>query len=164
MNSKTQPKIQLEVTVPRILLPTVDQQPESEQKSTSNEETVRILPIETQSQSQVQQSPEGQVSTYAIQRGNFRLFRLNNLSIQGKAILLQILRQWQRSHLSQQSIEQDSDPFWVTDELTCTIEYHHSTSQNSSSHLELIPGHNRVAIVLDEDGIPISYSIDGAEN
>lgn len=166
MNSEIQPKIQLEVTVPHIFLPTVDKLSEAEHASTPNEETeqVHLLPLETQSQSQAQQSTKGQASTYATQKAHFCLFRFNNLSAQGKAILLQIRRQWKRSHLGRQPIKQDSDHLWVTDELTCTIEYHHSTSQNSSTHLELIPGHNRVAIVLDEDGTPTSYSIDGAEN
>ncbi|HLG61116.1 MAG TPA: hypothetical protein VKY19_04230 [Ktedonosporobacter sp.] len=154
-----QPSIDLEVTVPRILLPAIDEEHGSKETGNSHEELERVhlYSIDIQDlhrtlRSHEQPQKQGEASNYTSWQGLFRLFQIKNVSLQHWAMLVQVLRK-----------SGNAEEFRVTETLPCKIEYH-AASDNSPLHIEVIPGLTRVVIVLDEDGIPITCNVDGAEN
>lgn len=164
MSRDTQPSIDLEVTVPRIILPSIDvDRLKDTVKSDEELEQVRLSSIDIQDpqrppQSHEQQCRQGEASTYTSWRGLFRLFRIKAIPMQRWATLVQVLRK------SSRQTKSDAADFQVTESLPCKIEYQYVTTNNSPLHIEVIPGLTRVVIVLDEDGIPITYNVDGSEN
>ncbi|HZO72757.1 MAG TPA: hypothetical protein VFB60_11185 [Ktedonobacteraceae bacterium] len=160
----SQPPINLEVTVPRILLPAIDEEQGSKETGNSHEELERVhlLSIDIQDprrppQSHEQPQTEGEASNYTSWQGLFRLFQIKNIPLQHWATLVQVLRK------SGKRAKMEVEGFQVTENLPCKIEYH-AAGANSPLHIEVIPGLTRVVIVLDEDGIPITCNVDGAEN
>jgi len=153
------------VTVPRILLPAIDEERRSKETGNSDEklEQVHLFSIDIQDPHQPAQSHEqpqrqGEASNYTSWQGLFRLFQIKNVPLQRWATLIQVLRKvGNRTQV-------EAEGFQVTENLPCKIEYRQATGDNSPLHIEVIPGLTRVMIVLDEDGIPITCNIDGAEN
>jgi len=154
-----QPVLFVEVMVPRIVLPT---EPAIAGNTDEEMEQVRIIPLNPSPSPDLStaQSQQGEVSTYTTHTGPFHLFHIRNVPALGQALLLQILR----PQKSNRQTRKGSHPLTVTDELAFTLEVSHSASAYTATPLELIPGLNQVTIVLSEEGIPASYSIDGAES
>jgi hypothetical protein len=168
VSQDVEPVVHCEVLVPRIVFPTLAGQ-EAGYRAGAQMEQARVLPINlsppTLSTPQ-SQSIQGEASTYTTPKGPFRLFRISNVSTLGKALLLQILR-FKKNHPHEEHsrrARKNSDQFIVTDELAFTLEFSHSASEYTSTPLELIPGLNQITIIHSEEGIPDSYSIDGAES
>ena len=154
-----QPLINLEVTVPRILLPAIDEEHGSKETGNSHEELERVhlYTIDIQDphrppQSHEQPQRQGEASNYTSWQGLFRLFQIKNVPLRHWATLVQISRK-----------SGNAEEFRVTENLPCKIEYR-AADDDSPLHIEVIPGLTRVVIVLDEDGIPITCNVDGAEN
>lgn len=164
MSRDKQPSIDLEVTVPRIILPAIDEEHRSKETGNSDEELeqVYLSSIDIQDPHQPSLSlglpqRQGQASNYTSWQGLFRLFQIKNIPLQRWATLVQVLRK-------NGSRAKGEEGFQVTENLPCKIEYWHATGDNSPLYIEVIPGLTRVVIVLDEDGVPITCNIDGAEN
>jgi len=157
-----QPVINVEVAVPRIVLPTVPEKSEAEDTNTASEEMVEVhlLPISmARSPSPVQQSNsiKGEASTYAAQKSLFHLFRIKDVTTQGRVFLLQVLRKQRKNSPRKQ------EPM-VTDEMPFRVDYKQQTNDENSASVELIPGLTQVTIILSEEDTPSTYSIDGAES
>jgi len=161
----TRPAIDLEVTVPRILLPAIDEEQRSKDTGNSNEELeqVHFYSIDIQDPHQPPQSHEqpqrqGEAFNYTSWQGLFRLFQIKSIPLQRWATLVQVLRR------SANRAKGEAEGFQITENLPCKIEYRQAIGDDSPLQIEIIPGLTRVVIVLDEDGIPITCNVDGAEN
>ena len=166
MNRDRQLIVNLEVTVPRLILPI----PSLDLSETSDKaEQVRLSSInaqETALQAQHDQQPvvvgEATISaTYAAQQEPFRLFSIKHVQMHGQTLLLQLLRLWKRR--DQGRGRTATQPAHLTDELRFTVEVRQSQVPSEGTRRTLLPGCNRVIIFLDEEGIPANYSIDEAE-
>ncbi|MBO0783053.1 MAG: hypothetical protein J2P37_29920 [Ktedonobacteraceae bacterium] len=178
MSRDLQRVIQVEVTVPRIALPTFassgdatyHRSPVSESASIDADlEQVRLHVIDTPGQSTPQPAygmKENKALTYASKRGPFRLFHLRYFFKQGQGLLLQILRHYQHRRAHSLSGENRLMPanMHVDDELICLLEYRSASSKQIVTPIEIIAGIKRVVIMLNEEGIPNSYTIDGSES
>ena len=163
MSRDTRPSIDLEVTVPRIILPSIDEERRSDIGNSGEElEQVHLFSIDIQDPHHPQQSHEpplrqGEASSYTSWQGLFRLFQIKDIPLQRWATLVRILRK------SGNQMKPEAERFQVAENLACKFEYH-APSDNSPLHVEIIPGLTRVVIILDEDGTPITCNVDGAEN
>src|SRR5947209_10264524 len=101
MNRDRQLIVNLEVTVPRLILPI----PSLDLDATSAQaEQVRLSSIDAhepsaRAQSEQQPTSIGEVTTsatYAAQQEPFRLFAIKHIQTHGQALQLQILRLWKR--------------------------------------------------------------------
>jgi hypothetical protein len=174
VNRDIPPVISLEVTVPSIVLPTMGEDVEAseatnEERSSQEREQVHLLPLDReglQRPAREQGEPilQGEKLTYTTREGLFGLFRIKAVAAQGQLYLLQVLRQGRQSEQKQRRIGEGASQMGVTDALVFTISYTSTDDISSStSPRALTPGLNRVEITLDEESIPVSYSIDGAE-
>ena len=176
----------LQVTVPHIVLPTGNtfasiergrsgsREQEVERTPDEDQEQVRVLRLPLQSsisspEHNEQQFLTGEAVTYTTQRGGlFRLFRFKNLPTQGQKLLLQVLRRWKRGNQQSSTATKDREQLWITDELAFSIEFRKiddTTEKLPAGRVSaLYTGLNQVVIFLDKDGIPTSYSINGAES
>jgi hypothetical protein len=166
MNTERQLIVNLEVTVPRLILPI----PSLGLDATSTEaEQVRLSSIDTHetsalAQSDQQPAPVGEATTsatYAAQQEPFRLFAIKHIQTHGQALLLEIFRLWKRRNRPRRATA--IQPAHLTDELLFTVEVRRSKTAFEGTRSTLYPGRNQVIIFLNEEGIPNSYSIDGAE-
>jgi hypothetical protein len=166
MNTERQLIVNLEVTVPSLILPI----PSLDLDATSAEaEQVRLSSTdtrETTARAQAGQQPAsvGEVTTsatYGAQQEPFRLFAIKHIQTHGQALLLQILRHWKRRNQARGATATQSAH--LTDELLFTVEVRQSKTPAEGTRRTPYPGRNQVIIFLDEEGIPNSYSIDGAE-
>lgn len=141
----------------------------NKERSSQEREQVRLLVLEReglQRPAREQGEPilQGEKLTYTTREGLFGLFRIKAVVAQGQHYLLQVLRQGGASEQKQRRTGEAAGQMGVTDELVFTISYTSAGDISSSaSSSTLTPGLNRVEILLDEEGIPVSYSIDGAE-
>jgi len=176
----TQPAINLEVIVPRIMLPSIFERSaatEEEQSALVEEksehpdiEQVRLFPINMEnrppsSSKQNQQGQSGDLITYTTRQGPFHLFRIEHILAHGPAYLLQVLRRGKAGSRTNHNQEKDSEPYRVTDELAFTLKFRHSTGEEATEAAQetLTPGWKQVVIVLDEENVPTNYNIDGSE-
>ncbi len=107
---------------------------------------------------------QGEKLTYTTREGLFGLFRIKAVAAQGRLYLLQVLRLSRGGRQKQRRTGEAAGQMGATDELAFTISYTSDDDTSSSASLStLTPGLNRVEILLDEEGIPVSYNIDGAE-
>jgi hypothetical protein len=166
MNTGRQLIVNLEVTVPRLILPI----PSLDLDATSAEvEQVRLSSVDAHETSARAQSGQQPVSideattsaTYIAQQGSFRLFAIKHIQTHGQALLLQILHHWKRRN--QAGGATATQPAHLTDEVLFTVEVRQSKTPAEGTRRTPYPGRNQVIIFLDEEGIPNSYSIDGAE-
>jgi hypothetical protein len=185
VSSDTQPAINLEVTVPRILLPPLYERPTRSEGSAGEEEEqpnqqaepveekaddldreqVRLSSINVGPASrQTQVVQVGELSTYTTRQGPFHLFRIDHILAHGQAQLLQVLRRGKGRERPQRN-SRDAAPLRVTDELAFILKFRHNTAEDAAEAAReaLLPGWNQVVIVLDEENAPITYSIDGSE-
>jgi hypothetical protein len=169
MSQDTSPVVNLEVIVPYIVLPagqaasasTLSTSANPEQSQHGTQEQVRIRPLSQASSDQQEQT--GTAATYSTQKGPFRLFRIKDIPATGQPMLLQILRSWQAKH--QSANEQDEQHPWISDELVLSCRFlQQDQPAEALQEQSLSPGINQVIILVDKDGIPVSYSIDGAES
>jgi hypothetical protein len=166
MNRDRQLIVNLEVTVPRLILPI----PSLDLDATSTEaEQVRLSSIDAQETSALAQHDQQAVTvgeamtsaTYAAQQESFRLFSIKHVQIHGQTLLLQIVRLWKRRNRAQRGTV--TQPTHLIDELTFTIKVRQSKAPSEGTRRTPFPGRNQVVIFLDEEGIPTNYSIDEAE-
>lgn len=165
MNRDRQLIVNLEVTVPRLILPI----PSLDLDATSAEaEQVRLSSIDAQETSALAQRDQQPVtvgqamtSTYAAQQEPFRLFSIKHVQTHGQALLLQIVRLWKRRNRAQ--VGTVTQPVHLIDELTFTVEVRQGKAPSEGTRRMPFSGRNQVVIFLDEEGIPTNYSIDEAE-
>ena len=166
MNRDRQLLVNLEVTVPRLILPI----PSLDLGATSDEaEQVRLSSIDAQETSALAWHDQQPIAvgeaiasaTYAAQQEPFRLFAIKHIQTYGQALLLQILRLWKRRDQTQRGTA--TEAAHLTDELLFTVEVRQSESPSEETSRTPFPGRKQVIIFLDEEGIPNNYSIDGAE-
>ncbi len=166
MDRDRQLMVNLEVTVPRLILPV----PSLDLDATSTEaEQVRLSSIDAQeisalAQHDQQPAPVGEATasaTYGARQEPFRLFAIKHIQTHGQALLLQILRLWKRRNQPRRATA--TQQAHLTDELLFTVEVRQSKTPAEGTRRTPYPGRNEVIIFLDEEGIPNSYSIDGAE-
>jgi hypothetical protein len=181
--------VNLEVTVPSIVLSTKRKRPEqreaslpARQQSANSEdearEQVRLLPVDFQQdtssrQWREQHSNTAEVSTRMTHALRFRLFRITiPAPAQGRSFLLQVLRRYKK-HIGKKlgksnKVNEDSgfpEQFSVTDSLSFSIAFRHLNGTTETTPTPtLTPGLHQVVIYLDNEGTPVSYSIDGAES
>ncbi len=118
-----------------------------------------------------EQHPVIEATSRLIHTLHFRLLQAT-MPVQGRVFGLQILRwrNWFSSHEKQNRTAdgRGSDSLFVSDELTFSLEFlrpqEPSPAVSSAPVTPFTPGLNQIVIFLDHDGIPVSYSIDGAES
>ncbi|MGI9060428.1 MAG: hypothetical protein ACR2H5_17830 [Ktedonobacteraceae bacterium] len=176
--------VRLEVTVPRIVLPQLhapqDRQTHAGQldragarqehvrgKDEEEGEQIRLL---TQELTQFrEQHPVIEATSRLIHTLRFRLLQAT-MPVQGRVFGLQILRwrNWFSQDETRTASRDSNDSLFVSDELTFSLEFlrprEPSPAVSSASVTPFTPGLNQIVIFLDHDGIPVSYSIDGAES
>lgn len=161
--------VNLEITVPRIVLSTTKKQ-SSLAASASGEQSRETESVQLLSpgavQPQVVASEGTERMTHAVK---FRLFRLGMLEV-GKPLLLQVLRRRNEERSLNQRSEKN-ERFSVTDTSAFTLEFQQldedplqATLTGNPQEKPLEAGINRVVVYLDKEGMPASYSIDGAES
>jgi len=167
--------IALEVTVPRIVLPFSTPAQATDDTETGPVEDAEQLSLLTAQRQQrgrmllltpvTDITPE--VTTHATTTAIFRLFRLNITAIPGWLYLLRVRHkqepQTTSPRTSQKGNHQQYTPF--IDDLACIVAFTSITDDSSEQHARrpLTPGRHEAVIILDEEGIPTSYCIDGVE-
>ena len=179
MQSDTTHIVNLEVTVPRIVFATPQNRSEQREVSSIQQENeveeteqVRLLPIPLgrQQTTASQQRREQQVSSsessvHMIHSMRFRMF---SMKVPASPFLLQVLRRYWHNHTRNPAKE--NEQLYVADTSAFTVEFRHqaepagTTSVGQLPGSLLLPGFNHVVIHLDDEGMPSSYSIDGAES
>lgn len=147
--SQHTPDIHLEIFAPSFSLPTSSE--EHVQAQLLFPSTQQVLPAQEIEgrEPHIQQGPE------------MRQLRSQNIPAEGQAFLLQVLRQWRTGGGA--GVVQQAQ---LTDEMAITLEVRtgDGTPERQSGQAQLIPGVNRIVILLDQDGRAESYSIDSAES
>jgi hypothetical protein len=171
--SRSDHKIALEVTVPRIVLPSLTPDKLIDDTEIEPAEDAEQLSLLTTPPQQGDHMPRltrvtditPEVTTHATITGAiFHLFHLKITVTAGRLYLIRIRhRQKPQKTGPQKDIPQQHSPF--IDDLACSITFTASTddSREQPARRLLTPGHHEVVIQLDEEGIPTSYRIDGAE-
>lgn len=175
--------VRLEVTVPRIVLPQLhalherrthagplDRAGAGQEHVRGKDEEGEQIRLLAQELTQFrEQHPVIEATSRLIHTLRFRLLQAT-MPVQGRVFGLQILR-WRNwfSHDETRTASRGSDDsLFVADELTFSLEF--LRPQEPSPAVSSIPvspftaGLNQIVIFLDHDGIPVSYSIDGAES
>jgi hypothetical protein len=166
--------IQLEVTIPHLVLPTPESSsftpntqpltsshPEANKEEGAEQVYLQVIDQPGQSISQPAYGmTKSKTLTYASRRGPFHLLHLYYHFKHGQGLLLQILRRCQRG----QSRPLQPTSKHIDDEIPCLLEYRPASSTRDSKPIEIIAGVKRIVIMLDEEGVPCRYSIDGAES
>lgn len=160
--------VNLEVTVPRLVLPIpspdVDEASDKmEQVRLSTIDAPDISPIARSSLQRISVGEAAAPAAYATQQEPFRLFSIKRVQAHGQVLLLQVLRHWKRDDEEQHRTVGRRQPFRTSEELAFTVEVRHRNAPSETTRETLLPGLNLVVISLDEEGIPNSYTIDGAE-
>jgi hypothetical protein len=168
--------IALEVTVPRIVLPFPPPAQATDDTSAGSVEDAEQLSLLTTQRQQRDRMPQftrvtditPEVTTHATTTtAIFRLFRLKITAIPGWLYLLRIRHrqkpQTSEPRTAQKGIRPQYSP--LIDDLACSITFSSIIDDSSEQHARrpLTPGRHEVVILLDEEGIPTSYRIDGVE-
>ena len=178
--------VDLEITVPRIVLPAClnrhasMQAPATSQYSESNEsedvEQVRLVPIGLQQDPSLHLSDEqpGDAWTRMAHSIRFRMFHVT-VPVHAQPFLFQVLRRCNKYFGKRRpkgtNLKEDNvhvEQLCATNAMAFSVEFR-SSSEIVETNLAistptLIPGLNRVVIYLDNEGTPAGYSIDGAES
>jgi|SRR5450755_1292691 len=184
MGSDSPLVVRLEVTVPRIVLPQLHASNDSrthtgqldsvsagqeQVRGKDNEEGEQIRLLAQELTQFREQHPVIEATSRLIHTLRFRLLQAT-MPVQGRVFGLQILR-WRNMfshHGTRTSGRESGDPWFVADELAFSLEFlrpqEPSPTVSSAPVTPFTPGLNQVVIFLDHDGIPVSYSIDGAES
>jgi hypothetical protein len=172
-DSEADHTIALEVTVPRIVLPfstPAQALDDTEPGSDSDAERLALLIAQRQQRTRTPQFTQAtditpEVTTHATTTAAiFRLFRLKITAMSGWIYLLRIRhRQKSQTTEPQKGSHQQYSPF--IDDLACTVTFTALTEDSREQHARrsLTPGRHEVVILLDAEGIPTSYRIDGVE-
>jgi hypothetical protein len=189
MSSDTPLVVNLEVTVPRIILAKDPSRPgwrgtaTSEQSSEYSQsedvgEQVRIVPLDQPTARLSALQLEGtSAESRMIHTMPFRLFRLK-VPNQAQAFLLQVFRRRGRfiNEKRQKTPGSDIESLYLSDEMALSIEIRHTGEPGSEPDKTpteptittpappIIAGKNRVILYLNGEGTPESYSIDGVES
>ncbi len=176
--------VRLEVTVPRIVLPQLhaphEPQTHTEQLDRIGAEQERVDGKDDEVGEQIrllaqeltqflEQHPVIEATSRLIHTLHFRLLQAT-VPVQGRVFGLQILRgrNWFNRHGTRTPERKSGDQMFVADELAFSLEFlppqESSPAVSSTPVTPITPGLNQVVIFLDHDGIPVSYSIDGAES
>jgi|SRR5947209_19929950 len=144
--SQNTPGINLEIFAPSFSLPT------------SSEEQVQAQLFFPSTQQVLPSQQTGEREPRVQQSAEMRQLRMQNIPAEEHAFLIQILRQWRTGERVRQA--------QLTDEMAIALEVRASdvATERQSGQTKLIPGVNRIVILLDKDGRPESYSIDSAES
>jgi hypothetical protein len=174
MNGEAPLVVNLEITVPRIVLSATKQQDSSAEIAVGSQseagkvaEQVRLSPAGF-AQQQIIVSAGTERIAHTIK---FSLFRIKLLEV-GKPLVLQILRRRdeERSPGKQRVV---NEGFSVADTSAFKLEFRRhgevadtmtARSAGNTHEEPLQAGLNRVVIYLDNEDMPVSYSIDGAES
>jgi hypothetical protein len=162
--------VAFEVTVPHIVLPSVTSAQTKDAvraDAGEDEEQFALLTAPYQQRDRTPQftlnteiTPE--VTTHATTMGIFRLFRLKLITTSAWLYLIRIQhiqkQQTTRPRTAPGATRQPYTPH--LDDLVCTISFT-SITDDTSTHRPLTPGRHEVVILLNEEGIPTSYRIDG---
>lgn len=186
MSSDTPLVVNLEVTVPRIILAKDPPHPgwsgtaTSEQSSEHSQredvgEQVRIVPLDQPAARHSALQQEGtSAESRMVHTMPFRLFRLKVLN-QAQSFLLQVFRRRGRfiSEKRQKTPGSDIESLYLSDEMALSIEILHTGEPGSEPDKApteptittpappIIAGKTRVILYLNSEGTPESYSIDG---
>jgi hypothetical protein len=183
MSSDTPLVVNLEVTVPRIIIATGTPHfglSEKDTREQGNEredvgEQVRLVSLGQRQDTSVQQRSASQqedreAPLRMAHTVRFRMFRVK-IPAQAQSYLLQVhrWRTWFSRTEKRQAVSSKSEPFYLSDKMTFSLEYHHSdepgrAAQESTQAPTVVPGMNNVVIYLNSEGAPESSSIDGAES
>jgi hypothetical protein len=185
MSSDTPLVVNLEVTVPSIILAKDPPRPgwrgtaTSEQSSEHSQredvgEQVRIVPLDQPAARYSAIQQEGtSAESRMVHTMPFRLFRLK-VPKQAQSFLLQVFRRRGRfiSEKRQKTPGSDSESLYLSDEMALSIEIRHAGEPDkapteptiTSPAPSIIAGKNRVILYLNSEGTPESYSIDGVES
>lgn len=191
MDSDTPLVVNLEVSVPRIIMPTgwkrsrqgEDLLATGQHSESSNDEEVEQVRLSAaglqQTPSPVQQREQRlisarEVSTRMTHALRFRLFQMTiTVPVRGRTFLLQVLRKCstyidgeRRKRTNTNKDDEHSGQFSITDTSAFSVAFRplDETAALPSAASPPIAGLNQVIIYLDDEGIPVSYSIDGAES
>jgi hypothetical protein len=166
MNRERPLIVNLEVTVPRLILPipsldldATSAEAEQIHLSSIDEHATSVLARPDEQPASIGEAPAS--ATYATQQEPFRLFAIKHIQTHGQVLLLQLLRLWKRRDQTRHATT--TQPAHLTDELTFTVEVRQSEASSEGTRETPFPGHNQVIIFLDEEGMPNGYSIDGTE-
>jgi hypothetical protein len=176
MNGEAPLVVNLEITVPRIVLSATEQQDNSAETASGGQsetgkeaEQVRLSPAGF-AQPQIIVSAGTERIVHSIK---FSLFRLKLLEV-SKPLILQILRRSDEERSpGKQRVLGNNEGFSVADTSAFKLEFRrHSDVADSmtagaagNTHEEpLQAGLNQVVIYLDNEDMPVSYRIDGAES
>jgi len=160
-----QSTIQVEITIPRIVLPSPTKELTSgDDQTTDAMEQVQLLPLRQKKvppsqYPQLPQNSESETKTYAAHQRLFHFFRIKTTVTAGQTYVLQILRRV-RIHRPYKDLDQQSS-LHITEKLSFTLDTTDSEMLSSEKHI--VPGLNHIAIDLNENGVPSNYTIDGAE-
>jgi hypothetical protein len=186
MSSDTPLVVNLEVTVPRIIVATRIPHFGSSERETRGQdsegsekedvgEQVRLVPLGQWQDTSVQQrsalqQEDIEAPLRMAHTVRFRLFRLQ-LPAQAQSFLLQVHR-WRalfRGAEKRKATSSNHEPFYLSDNMTFSLEYRRSTepgktAEESTPTPTVVPGMNKVVIYLNSEGAPESFSIDGTES
>ncbi len=157
MQSDTTHIVNLEVTVPRIVFATG--KGHEAHYPDDDEEQVHLTPVGAQ-----QQLSTGETSAYMIHAIRFRLFR-TQLPALGRPLLFQVLRRWHKS--VDGSLARGDERLYVSNTVIFSVEFLPQSDASENASLQatrqaIHPGLNHIIIYLNDEGIPSSYTIDGA--
>lgn len=186
MSSDTPLVVNLEVTVPRIIVATgiphfgSSERETREQDSEDSEredvgEQVRLVPLGQRQDTSVQQrsvlqQQDIEAPLRMAHTVRFRMFRVQ-LPAQAQSFLLQVhrWRDWFSGAEKRKAANSRRDPFYLSDKVTFSLEYRRSAepgnaAEESTPVSAVVPGMNKVVIYLNSEGAAESFSIDGAES
>ena len=161
------PEVSLEVTVPHIVLPPLSKESAQEGEGEVNEGSEQIHLFTQRAWEGERAAADdmwtaGEVSTHTTGKSLFHLFRIKAIPALGQTLFLQILR----PQSTRQGTRGGQQPLRVTEEMAFRFDYHQmpDTQTQQKPGEDDRPGQSQVVVVLDAEGIPNSYSIDGAED
>lgn len=189
MSSNTPLVVNLEVTVPRIILAkgashpgwigtAADEQSSEHSQREDTEEQVRIVPLDQPvSQHSALQQEGPRAEQRMVHAMPFRLFRLK-VPDQVQSFLIQVFRRRGRftSEVGLKTPRSNIESLYLSEEMAISIEFRHigeagsvpgkatAESTITTPALPIIAGKNRVILHLNREGTPESYSIDGMES
>lgn len=151
------PIVDIEVTVPRILLPPAHT---SDNVETDSQERIELAPLSNSSTTShtspsIQPITVSDFSTRTAHALLFHIFHLKAVAVHGQPLLLRVLRLLRRSA--------PVTDFQPVANMTLSITFRRGTVATDTGYQPQQASLHNIVIYLDEDGIPNDYRIDGAE-
>jgi hypothetical protein len=154
-------KVNLEITIPFLMLPTSEDAKEELEEELTQVHLLSINSNHTLSSS-AQSLLKADVTTHPTKQGLFNLFHFKHVVVQGQLLLLQLLRHMPPKNLHHSNSKLQLKQLLPVEILPFKVEFRH-VAGDSIITSSPIAGLNSVVIYLDEEDIPSNYSIDGAE-